>query len=250
MSPLELPESRFYFDARGHALSGTFRRPVPYLIPAQAAISLPTIGGHARSRTEDFTAEHLASFKLAHSHASGSQQADGTFTTAVTTTVEKLNILDVVTADRIVLRLTHAHKPSKSGKPQQGHILALGSHFDNLRIGGYDVIVTLRHELLIENDTYAKLRDKIATDKKSGKIAHVGDSNVLCSLVEKIETKLPGVDPKTHIIDVPHFGRVSFAELLLTPGSITATMIRLDLGSPDDATLAVAEVRVNGEPWP
>ena len=81
MSPLELPESRFYFDAAGHALSGAFRRPVPYLIPAQAAISLSTIGGHARSRTEDFAADHLASFKLAHSHGSGSQQADGSFTT-------------------------------------------------------------------------------------------------------------------------------------------------------------------------
>jgi len=248
MSPLELPESRFYFDAAGHALSGAFRRPVPYLIPAQAAITLPTISGHARSRTEEFAADHLASFKLAHTHGSGSQQDDGTSTTAVTTAVEKLNILDVVTADRIVLRLTRVHKPSKSGKSQEGQILAWGSHFDNLRIAGYEVDVTLRHELLIENDTYAKLRDKIATDKKSGKIARVGDDNILCSLVEKIETKLPGVDPKTHIIDVPHFGRVSLAELLITPASITATMIRLDLGSPDEGTLAVAEVKVNG--WP
>ena len=249
MSPLELPESRFYFDASGHALSGAFRRPVPYVIPAQAAISLPTIGGHTRSRSEDFSADHLASFKLAHTHGSGSRQDDGTLTTAVTTSVEKLNILDVVTADRIVLRLTHEHKPSKSGK-QEGHILALGSHFDNLRIAGYEVDVTLRHDLLIETDTYAKLRAKVATDKKSGKIARVGDDNILCSLVEKIETKLPGVDPKSHIIEVPHFGRISLAELLITPASITATMIHLDLGSPDEATLAVAEVKVNGLPWP
>ena len=248
MSPLELPESRFYFHARGHVLSGDFRRPVPQVIPAQAATSLPTIGGHARALAQDFTAARFASFKLGHSHVSGSQQADGAFTTQVTVSVEQLNVLDVVTADRIVLRLTSKHKQPKSGKVEEVPVLALGSQFENLRIAGYEVDVTLRHELLIENETYAKLRAKVATDKKSGKISRVGENDILCSLVEKIETKLPGVDPKTHIIDVPHFGRISLAEILLTPGSLIATMIRLDLGSPDEGTLSALEAIVNGQP--
>jgi hypothetical protein len=246
MSPQELPKSRFYFHAGGHALSGEFRRPIRHLIAAQAATSLATIGGHARARAENFAADHLASFKLAHTHVSGSQKDDTTWTTNVTSTVEQLNILDVVTADRIVLRLTSQHK---QGKPE-GHIMALGSQFDNLRIAGYEVDVTLRHELLIENETYDKLRSKIATDKKSGKIASGGAQYTICSLVEKIETKLPGVSGRSHIIDVPHFGQVSLAEILVIPGSITLTMIRLDLGSPDDATVAAVEGQVNGFPWP
>ena len=245
----KLPDSRFYFHASGHALSGEFRRPTPRVIEAQAATSLPTMGGHARSRVENFSVDHLASFKAADTHVSGSHQEDGTLTTHVTTTIDQLNILDVITADRIVLRLTAEHKQRKQGKPV-GHIIALGSHFDRLHIAGYEVKVTLRHELLIENDTYDKLRNKIAEDKDSGKIARVGDESVLCSLVEKIETKLPGVDEKTHLISVPHFGRVSLAEILVRPGSISATMIRLDLGSPDDATAVVAEAIVNGHPWP
>lgn len=250
MPPLELPEFRFYFHAGGHALSGEFRRPVRQVIPAQAATSLPTIGGHARALAQDFTAEHFASFKFGHSHVSGSQQADHAFTTHATVSVEMLNVLDVVTADRIVLRLTSKQEQPKPGKLKEVHIMALGSQFENLRIAGYQVDVTLRHELLIENETFAKLRAKVATDKKSGKITRVGDDNILCSLVEKIETKLPGVDPKAHIIDVPHFGRISLAEILITPGSLTATMIRFDLGSPDEGNLAAVEAQVNGIPWP
>lgn len=248
MSPLELPDFRFYFHAQGHVLSGNFIRPVRQSIPAQAATSLPTIGGHARAVTQDFKADDFVSFKLGHSHVSGSQQADGAFTTHATVSVEQLNVLDVVTADRIVLRLTSKHEQPKPGKVKEAHILALGSQFENLRIAGYEVDVTLRHELLIENESFAKLRDKVAKDKKSGKISRVGDNDIICSLVEKIETKLPGVDPNAHIIDVPHFGRISLAEILITRGSLTATMIRFDLGSPDEGTLAAAEAIVNG--WP
>jgi hypothetical protein len=218
------------------------------MIEAQAATSLPTMGGHARSRVENFSVDHLASFKAAHTHVSGRQEG-GTLTTQVTTTVDQLNILDVITADRIVLRLTVEHKPGEQGKIV-GHIVALGSHFDSLRIAGYEVKVTLRHELLIDYKSYTELRNKIAEDTNSGKIAHVGADNVLCSLVEKIETKLPGVDEKTHLISVPHFGQVSLAEILVLPGSMTATMIRLDLGSPDDATVAALEAHVNGVPFP
>lgn len=246
MSPLELPKSSFYFHAGGHALSGEFRRPVRHLIEAQAATSLPTIGGHARSRAENFSADHLASFKLAHTHVSGSRQDDVTLTTHVTSIIEQVNILDVVTADRIVLRLTSQHKQGKL----EGHIIALGSQFDNLRIAGYELNIALRHELLIENETFDKLRNKVAKDKDSGKIASAGEKYALCSLVEKIETKLPGVDGRGHLLRVPHFGRIALAEILAAPDSITLTMIRLDLGSPDDATLAVVEGHVNGIPWP
>ena len=247
----KLPDFRFYFHAGGHALSGEFRRPVSQLIPAQAATFLPTSGGHARSRVENFAADHLASFKLGHTHVSGSRQSDGTYTTSTTTSIEQLNILEVVTADRVVSRLTSEHKPkSAENESGEGHIIALGSQFDNLRIAGYDLNITLRHELFIDNKTFDKLRGKAETDKASGKLAEVRGNAIICSLVDKIETKLPGVDPQSHIISVPHLGQISLAEVLIRPGSVTLTMIRLELGSPDEATATVGESLVNGHPWP
>ena len=247
MSPTDLPiKPRFYFHAEGHALSGEFRRPIQHSIAAQAATSLATIGGYARAHVEDFRAEHLVAFKRAHTHVSGSKEDDVTYTSHVTTTIEQLNILDVVIADRVVSHLTSQHKKGKL----EGHILALGTHFDGLRIAGYPVVVKLRHELFIDCETFDQLRNRLATDKDSGKIAVTGERTALCSLVEKIETELPGVEGRSHIFHVPHFGQVSLAEVFAEPGVRSLTMIRLDLGSPTAATLTAAESKINGIPWP
>jgi hypothetical protein len=236
----------FHFHAEGHALSGVFHRPISHLIEAQAATSLPTIGGHARSHVEDFNAQNLVKFKLGHTHVSGSWQDDEVVTTHATTTVEHLNILDVVTADRIVCRLTSEHRRGE----MEGHIIAVGSRFENLRIAGEEVNVTLRHDLFLKCENFEQLRNKVATDKDSGKIAITQNGYALCSLVEKIETDLPGVDSRRHTFKVPHFGVISLAEVFAEPGTRTLTMIRLALGSPHAADLTVAEDRTNGQPMP
>jgi hypothetical protein len=159
-----------------------------------------------------------------------------------------LNILGVITADLIVCRLTSVHNP----KDCEGHIIAEDSRFEGLRIKGEDVKVTLRHDLLVKCETFDDLAKGIATDKKSGKmVAFREDCQVaICSLVEKIETKLKGVDPKRHLIEVPNFGKIFLAEIFAEPGTRTLTMLRLELGSPHVADLTAAETRTNGQPTP
>lgn len=240
---------RFIFHAEGHALSGVFTRPISHSIEAQAATSLPTIGGHARSHVENFQTPHnLISFKTAHTHASGSWQDEGIITTThVTTTIEHLNILDVVTADRIVCRLTSEHKNGRL----EGHIIAIGSRFENLRIAGHEVKVKLRHDLFLQCETYEDLQKRVATDKDSGKIAITHHGATHCSLVEKIETDLPGVElGRDHVLRIPHFGKIFLAEIIAEPGTRTLTMMRLSLGSPHCAELTVAEDRTNGSTMP
>src|SRR5260370_12670376 len=99
----------FHFHGEAHAFSATFLRPIPFPIEAQASVSLPSIGGHARSRVENFVGDHLVRFKAAHSHVSGSWMDNKVATTHATATIEGLNILDFVTPDRIVARLTSDH---------------------------------------------------------------------------------------------------------------------------------------------
>ena len=72
----------------------------------------------------------------------------------------------------------------------------------------------------------------------------------ICSLVEKIETKLKGVDAKRHLIEVPDFGKIFLAEIYAEPGTRTLTMLRLELGSPHVADLIAAETRINGQSSP
>jgi hypothetical protein len=236
----------FHFHGEGHALSGEFRHPAWCHIPAQASASLPTIGGLSSAHSENFHFQDFVSFRSAHTHISGKRRHDDTFATHATTTIEGLNILGVVTADLIVSRLTSLHNP----KDIEGHIVAEDSRFEGLRIKGEEVKVVLRHKLLIECRTFADLTKNIASDSKSGKIASIQGGIAVCSLVEKIETKLGGVDPKRHLIEVPNFGKVFLAEVFAEPGTRTLTMIRLELGSPHVGDLTVAESRTNGQPSP
>ena len=236
----------FHFHAEGHAFSGEFRHPSWCLIPAQASASLPTIGGQASAQVENFRFQDFVSFKSAHTHISGKRRRDETFATHATTTIHDLNILGVVTADLIVSRLTSVHGP----REREGHIIAEDSRFEGLRIKGEDVKVILRHDLLVKCKTFEDLTKGIASDTKSGKIAVTKDGVAVCSLVEKIETKLKGVDAKRHLIEVPNFGKIFLAEIFAEPGTRTLTMLRLELGSPHVANITAAETRTNGQPPP
>jgi hypothetical protein len=236
----------FHFHALGNAFSGTFHRPFPHVIPAQAATSLPSIGGHASARVENFRSHHFVSFKAGHTHTSGSWMDEKSVTTIVTATLEGLNILEFITADRVVASLTSEGRHGQ----KETHIIALGSEFENLRIGGHPVKVTLHHDLFLKNPKHEDLTKAVATLKNSGRIVATEDGAILCSLVEKIETSLPGVEIKGHILRIPQFGEIALAEVFAVPGTRTLTMIRLKLGSPNGGQAAGPEVLSQGQPWP
>lgn len=238
----------FHFNAKGHAFSAHFVRPVDVPIAAQAATSLPTIGGHAHAKVEHFKVPRLVSFQNGETHVSGSWQGDTAVTTSATAVLEYLNLLDFLTVDRIVSRLTAEY--SKSTTSPEGHIIALGSHFENLRLGGHPVKVILRHDLLLKSKTFADLKDNLRADKRPNHRTVVQDGVALCSLVEKIETDIPGVEIDGHIIKIPHFGQIALAELFIEPGAMTLTMLRFKLGSPDGGDGTGAESGTNGKPVP
>lgn len=248
MSPR--PRQSFAFHADAYALNASFHRPAACQIEALAATCLPVIGGHAQAYVKDFCVPRLARFKSAHSHVSGSMQDDSTATTQAITTILDLNIMDVITADRITARLTSEHNLADP----EGHILAIGSTFENLRIAGFTFNIVLRHDLLLESKTHADLAKRVVSDKKNGRIADTTKDGVtLCSLVEKIETDFPGLSEaakKKHIIQIPHLGTLSFAELLSVEGMKTLTMLRFDLGSPDGGTGTAGGTTTNGKTPP
>jgi hypothetical protein len=234
----------FHFHGHGHALSGEFRHPLWTVIPAQASASLSSIGGIATAKGENFHFQDFVCFKSAHTHISGKKrrgEAGETFVTHASTVVKGLNILDMVKADRIVSRLTSIHKPDEP----EGHIIAEDSRFEGLKINDEEVKVTLRHNLLVDCKTFNDLA-------KSGKMEALDGKRqvAICSLVEKIETKLSGVDVKRHLIEVKNFGKIFLAEIFAYPGTRTLTMLRLELGSPHVAELTAAQTTTNGKPSP
>jgi hypothetical protein len=237
---------RYHFHASGYALSGHFHRPVDVPIAAQASLALPIEGGQAHSGVEAFAIPRIAAFDAAQTHLSGSFPDDNTATSSVTVVVEGLSILDFLTADRMVTRLTGEHDLKQ--KNGESHIIALGSHFEGLKLGGYAVNVTLRHDLLLEAKTFETLKKSVKDDKKSGKIVISNGEVLLCSLVEKVETDLPGAVIEGHTIKVPHFGKIALAEVFASHGTRTLTMLRFELGSPDGGGGSSGGGSTNGQP--
>jgi len=241
------PRIPFHFHALGHALSGEIIHPTRVLIDAQASASLPTIGGHARNHAEGYYCQDYIRFRSAHTHVSGRWNEDSTVAhTHATTVIYDLNILDVVTAERIEVSVHSVHKR----KDPVGHFTFEGSSFHNLRIEGHPVKVFLREQHLSKAKSGEDLKKEVETDKGNGRLAEHQDGAALCSLVEKIESSLPGVKEKENHITIDGFGRIYFAELFATAGARTLTMLRLELGSPQVAALTVAEANTNGQPMP
>jgi hypothetical protein len=245
--PKPLHRIQFHFHASAHALAGEFRHPLWSIIPARASAALSSIGGHSMSEERAFHFQDFVCFKSAHTFVSGKHRRDDTYVTHASTVVKGLNILGMVTAEKIVSRLTSV---AGGGEPE-AHIIAEDSRFEGLRINGQEVKVTLRHDLLVKCKTFDQLITKgIADDEKSGKIVAFkkGGKVAVCSLVERIQTDPKGIDTKQHVIEVKNFGKIFLAEVFATPGTRTLTMLRLELGSPHVAELTAAEASSNG--WP
>lgn len=216
MRGLSVQKHRFHYHASAHALSGQLTRPVQRMIEVQGGIALPTTGGVGSSRVEDFRVDEVLSFKKAYSHVSGSIKEENgrtIHTTQATATIEGLNILDVVTADRIVARLTSSFEApvdGKTGSPES-KVLLIGSKFENLRLAGCLTDVELHHELLLELDTFDAVREKWK-DQEFRKMADETLSTffapgaklpqrklephgaLLCSIVKEVHFKEPGFE--------------------------------------------------------
>lgn len=279
----------FHYHASAHALSGELTRPVQRVIEVQAGISLPSVGGVGSSHVDNFRVDEVVSFKRGYSHVAGSVKEENnkkTHTTHATATVEGLNILDVVAADRIVARLSSSFEeppPEKPG-PLEGKVLLVGSKFENLTIAGYQVDVELDHELLsLELGTFAAVRDNFRA--RGSKLREIADKTLkargvnralpevvapegplLCSIVKEVHFKEPGfckpqedknkkkfippgVEPiGPHAYHVVDFGDIFLAEVLCQHGRKTLTMLRVELGSPNGGGFIVVEADSNGEP--
>lgn len=256
---MEATHRTYLYNGHGHALSGHILRPFDQIIDVQAGMSLPTSGGYGAVRVEKFRLKEIVSFDAAYTQVSGSRKhEDSSHTTLVSSTIEGLNILDVVKADRIVARLA-SHHPTGHDEP---HITLVGSHFENLRIAGCPVLVEFNHDVFQRGDTYAGLRKEFESNADFRKMAedpiHLGQKQKLpgecgvlfCSLVKEMKTSCPGVTTRGHLFEVPQFGKIYVAEVIAEHSQRTLTMLRVELGSPTSGPINAGQVQGNGQPYP
>lgn len=209
--------------------------------------------------------EGLISFKSGHTRVIGSQIKSKTdifgndhagWVTLSSSVVEGLNVVDVVTADRVVAQVSTEHPMVNGHVPK---VTFLGTSFKNLRVGGYPVEVELDLGICgkkpegdlsyLEDggflDRVERQYDSIASTKGlpetmekqyDAKIAYIDDlkkrasgrakgerngySKLQCSLVKSIgPIPIPGVKTFGNIIFIPNFGTVALAEVEVGVGA-------------------------------
>ena len=259
-----------YFHAEANSLGGFIEQPIKKVIPAQASASLPSVGGHVTNSTEAFNFEGIVSCSAAYTRVSGRHlETDGTPSTMVTSVVEGFNLLEIVTADRIVAQVSIEHPVD--GDPV---VTFTGSRFEGLKIGGQDASLTLNSSLLdsgagtgpitwpLFQKTGKLQAAKLVKSAQSGGVAYQwvvdrygwiapakAPGSILCSLVDGVAPSVPGKS-FGHVMDIPGFGKVIFGEVLAFPGSIHLSMIRAELGSPTSGGMNTANGVVNGTTVP
>jgi hypothetical protein len=249
----------FLYQADAAGASGYVTLPVQDVMEIQASAAVPVNGGHGKARAEKFRHHNIFSFESAESHVVGSySERDEAYGTLSSVTVEGLNILNVVTCDRIVARLTGKH-PKNRAEPS---FIPLGSRFENLRIAGHPIGVELATDLFTEHNTWSKMKTAHAKDKKVKaeiqKLSHYKPKDqsfpeadgMAAVTLARYDDKLPGgLRWDGRGIYVPHFGTVYLAEYFMTHNSRKLLMLHVDLGCSVEGCYGGGGVGGNGG-WP
>jgi hypothetical protein len=270
----------FYFQTDANSLGGYIDQPFNRIIPSQASVSLPAVGGHVAARTEAFNFEEIISCRSAYTRVSGREiHKDGPWSTQVTSVVEGLNILEIVTAERLVAQISVDYSIDE----EYPRVSLAGSHFDGLKIGGFDAYPRPSSGLMNpacganasqpalawpdflktgqeqagklldsvqacdNRDAYAWIVDRfgwMASERKSGE-----DGCVLCSLVEGVDQGIPGCS-FCHVVEIPDFGQIFLGELLVSPHSVQLSMIRAELGCGTAGRASASSGSVGGRTVP
>jgi len=266
------------FHAEAKIMDGTIRHPLKRDIQPQAHSKLPKEGGYYHSNALEFRLERVLSFASAYSQVAGSEGTKGEgWRTLSTTVVEGLNVMEILTADRVVGQIITVHPPA-------GHVPSfhfLGTRFENLRIAGKPIDLEMNLDIFgekPENDsTYTKhpdVLDRISNqykrisaskdlpDELAGRYNRLASSlgsteTVECSLVNQAAGSYPG---RTfgHIIHVPDFGTITLGKLNVTHSDFHAetgishrtlvelTMIDLKMGCAVDGDVPIGGGTNNG----
>lgn len=275
------------YHAESTALSGHIKLPVEQVITPHAFIKVAEDGGYLAQQASEYRLETVISYGRAHTQVTGHKEIKPGrgWNTLSTCVVENVNILNVITADRVVAQI-HTEHPLVGYVPR---ISFLGTHFHNLRIAGHPVEVDLDLNLIggkSENDAaYTKdagfvdriCRQHARLREHPNSIAEVlerynrvpesfanpkGDhETVECSLVHQISGSFPGRSCG-HVIHLPDFGTIYLATVRIehedphpekkTPRKTTVSldMIQAEMGCIATGKASVASTRTNGSSAP
>jgi len=267
------------YAAEAEALSGNLTLPLIQEVKPPTYVKLNEQGGYVSQHVENYRLGGLLSFRAAYTQVAGNPDTkpDHGWNTLATSVIEGLNVLDIVTADRIVCQISTDH-------PLVGYIPTvtfLGTRFENLRIAGHTVKLDLDLNILGDKPkgdaSYASSRDfikrvaaqrdqiqgqkNVPTDisARYGRLPAIKAQHgkIECSLVNQSEGGFPG-RCFGNAIDVPNFGKIYLGNLTLEQAdfdartgspkrtTITLNMIEMVMGCVGGGTVQGGTGKTNG----
>jgi len=275
-----MPDERYHiYNAEAEALSGNLTLPLEQEVKPPTYVKLNERGGYISQNVENYRLGGVVSFRSAYTQVAGNPdtKTDHGWNTLTTSVLEGLNVLDIVTADRIVCQISTDH-------PLIGYVPTvtfLGTRFENLRIAGHQVKLDLDLDILsakpkkdagyLSDRDFQKranaqrerlkgqknLPDEIAKYYGQGASSAGKPGPIKCSLVNQVEGGYPGRS-FGHAIDVPNFGKIYLATLTVeqsdydTPTgaprktTITLKMIEMVMGCVGAGNLVGGGGKTNG----
>jgi hypothetical protein len=217
--------SRFIFSAYANSAGAAATEPLKAFFSDAPCAALPVTGGLISQVKENMEfrigAARILSIGRATSTVLGESRG-GEHVSLATSTVEKLNILDVVTADAVVSRVTSVYPATWQNDDRDVHparFYVAGSHFDNLKVDGR----------LIQGDAESRFKpdDGFAVNRNEA------GREFLFS------------HPCREIF-IPEFGTIHLGEVDIYSAKIILTMLRVELGCPVVATVTAGNTSTNG----
>jgi hypothetical protein len=239
------------YHSEANVLTGFLTLPLNQKIQPQAYANLPGEGGYFDQRLENYKLGEVISIRSAYTQVAGNldPKEDKGWSTLTTTVVEGFNVLDVLTADRIVGQIITEY-------PLVGYIPKisfLGTRFENLRIAGHPVDLKLDLDFLgsapagdksyTDSDDLKKRIEKQVNDlgehkslleevrksynqffldpsKNAGKpepleCSLVNQATVNQAPLNQATGKFPGTGCG-HVISIPNFGTIVLAKVRLS----------------------------------
>jgi hypothetical protein len=276
----------FYYHADANGLGGTLSQPLTRIVSTEASVSLAQAGGFTSRQIDKFHLDGLVSIDAAHVHVGGGEHRDdGGHRTIATARVDKLNVLDVITADSIVAQVSLLHPYDRSS----AFVSLIGSQFVNLRVNGCLIEPKVDPRLFLpyldeteghgtQLESGAAPRDHATVTPRLSDLLRVAEKqheegakqqaylvekfgprfaitdprtsleqngDVLCTLVQPVEATAPA-EGYGRVIHVPDFGNIFLGELRVSPFAAELTMLRIEMGCVATGTVSAASVRPNG----
>jgi hypothetical protein len=274
------PERRHSYHAESKIIEGNLTLPLVQIVhPVGHAQHAGEAPGYKVIHSGEYRVKGVVSIASSYTHVAGNPitKPSGGWSTLSASVIEGLNILEVITADRVVGQIITEH-PVEGYVPK---ISFLGTRFENLRIAGRPLELDLNLEILgakpkgdkgytkdsgvvgkVSSQYKRILGHKQVTDEVAKRFkelsAKLGKGDDLeASLINQVSGTFPGLS-FGHVLHIPMIGTVTLAKLSVVhedphakTGSpkkttIKLTMLECKFGCAIEGALDVVGPSTNG----